>query len=137
MTTLLIVVIVLMAAMLVAVSLYCMRLYGRNSAFEKENALLGEQHARVEEALRKSNDGMLTMQALREEQFARIAVLESENSALNERVEAQKEQFKVHWTRCVMSSKIWQMRLCRTILNSSTDSRKRGLRLCSCLLTRT
>ena len=95
MTTLLIVVIVLMAAMLVAVSLYCMRLYGRNSAFEKENALLGEQHARVEEALRKSNDGMLTMQALREEQFARIAVLESENSALNERIEAQKEQFKV------------------------------------------
>lgn len=95
MTTLLIVVIMLMAAMLVAVSLYCMRLYGRNSAIEKENALLGEQYARVEEALRKNNDGLQTMQALREEQFARIAVLESENSALNERLESQKEQYKV------------------------------------------
>lgn len=80
--------------MLVVASLYSMRLYGRNSALEKENALLGEQHARLEESLLKSNDELHTLHALREEQFARIAVLESENSALNERIEAQKEQFK-------------------------------------------
>lgn len=94
MTTLLIVTISLLLAMLVVVSLYCMRLYGRNAALEKENVLLGEQHARLEEALLKSNDELHTLHALREEQFARIAVLESENSALNERIEAQKEQFK-------------------------------------------
>ena len=94
MTTLLIVTISLLLAMLVVASLYCMRLYGRNTALEKENVLLGEQHARLEEALLKSNDELHTLHALREEQFARIAVLESENSALNERIEAQKEQFK-------------------------------------------
>ena len=94
MTTLLIVTISLLLAMLVVALLYCMRLYGRNAALEKENVLLGEQHARLEEALLKSNDELHTLHALREEQFARIAVLESENSALNERIEAQKEQFK-------------------------------------------
>ena len=94
MTTLLIVTISLLLAMLVVASLYCMRLYGRNAALEKENVLLGEQHARLEEAILKSNDELHTLHALREEQFARIAVLESENSALNERIEAQKEQFK-------------------------------------------
>lgn len=94
MTTLLIVTISLLLAMLVVASLYCMRLYGRNAALEKENVLLGEQHARLEESLLKSNDELHTLHALREEQFARIAVLESENSALNERIEAQKEQFK-------------------------------------------
>ena len=94
MTTLLIVTISLLLAMLVVASLYCMRLYGRNAALEKENVLLGEQHARLEEALLKSNDELHTLHALREEQFARIAVLESEKSALNERIEAQKEQFK-------------------------------------------
>lgn len=94
MTTLLIVTISLLLAMLVVASLYCMRLYGRNAALEKENVLLREQHARLEEALLKSNDELHTLHALREEQFARIAVLESENSALNERIEAQKEQFK-------------------------------------------
>ena len=94
MTTLLIVTISLLLAMLVVASLYCMRLYGRNAVLEKENVLLGEQHARLEEALLKSNDELHTLHALREEQFARIAVLESENSALNERIEAQKEQFK-------------------------------------------
>ena len=94
MTTLLIVTISLLLAMLVVASLYCMRLYGRNAALEKENVLLGEQHARLEAALLRSNDELHTLHALREEQFARIAVLESENSALNERIEAQKEQFK-------------------------------------------
>ena len=94
MTTLLIVTISLLLAMLVVASLYCMRFYGRNAALEKENVLLGEQHARLEEALLKSNDELHSLHALREEQFARIAVLESENSALNERIEAQKEQFK-------------------------------------------
>lgn len=94
MTTLLIVTISLLLAMLVVASLYCMRLYGRNAVLEKENVLLGEQHARLEEALLKSNDELHTLHALREEQFARIAVLESEKSALNERIEAQKEQFK-------------------------------------------
>lgn len=95
MTTLLFVMISLLLAMLLALSLYCMRMYGRNSALEKENTLLVGQHARLEESLLKSNDEVHTLQALREEQFARVAVLESENSALNERIEAQKEQFKV------------------------------------------
>ncbi len=94
MTTLFIVTISLLLAMLVVASLYSMRLYGRNSALEKENALLGERHARLEESLLKSNDELHTLHALREEQFARIAVLESENGVLNERIEAQKEQFK-------------------------------------------
>ncbi|MBP3408848.1 MAG: DNA recombination protein RmuC [Bacteroidaceae bacterium] len=94
MTTLFIVTISLLLAMLVVASLYSMRLYGRNAALEKENTLLGERHARLEESLLKSNDELHTLHALREEQFARIAVLESENGVLNERIEAQKEQFK-------------------------------------------
>ena len=83
-----------MSAMLVALSLYCMRLYVKNTANEKEKALLGEQQTRLEDSLQKCNGSLHTMQALREEQFVRIAVLESENSALNERLESQKEQFK-------------------------------------------
>ena len=94
MTTLLVAVMLLLLAMFVAVSLFCLRLYGKNSAAEKEKSLLGEQCARLEESLRKSSDELHTIQALREEQFSRVAVLESENSALNERLEAQKEQFR-------------------------------------------
>ena len=94
METLFIVMILFLLAMLIAVSLYCLRLYGKNSALEKESAMHAEQYVQLQGKLEKSSDELNAMQALREEQFARIAVLESENSALSERLEAQKEQFK-------------------------------------------
>lgn len=94
MTTLLIIISSLLLVALIAVSFYCARLYGKSVALEKENQLLDAQMLQLEDSLRKSEDDARTHQALREEQFVRIAALESENSALNERLEAQKEQFR-------------------------------------------
>ena len=94
MTTLLIIISSLLLVALIAVSYYCARLYGKSVALEKENQLLDAQMLQLEDSLRKSEDDARTHQALREEQFVRIAALESENSALNERLEAQKEQFR-------------------------------------------
>ena len=79
METLFIVIILILLAMLVAVSLSCLRLYGKKTALEKENAMHAEQHERLLESLEKNSDELHTMRSLREEQFARIAVLESEN----------------------------------------------------------
>ena len=94
MTTLLIIISSLLLVVLIAVSFYCARLYGKSVALEKENQLLDSRMLQLEDSLRKSEDDVRTHQALREEQFVRIAALESENSALNERLDAQKEQFR-------------------------------------------
>ena len=94
MTTLLIIISSLLLVALIVVSFYCARLYGKSVALEKENQLLDSRMLQLEDSLRKSEDDVRTHQALREEQFVRIAALESENSALNERLDAQKEQFR-------------------------------------------
>ena len=80
--------------MLVAVSLYCMRLYGKHAALEKENSLLDVQNTTLNGSLEKSESDIRDLRAAREESLARVAVLESEKNVLNERLDAQKEQFK-------------------------------------------
>ena len=78
---------------LIALAVNYVRVYGKLSACEKENLLLNEANGKLGETVARHEDEKLAMLALREEQFARIAALESENKVLAERLEAQKEQF--------------------------------------------
>ena len=78
---------------LVVMAVLYVRVYGKYSACEKENSLLQNENTRLGETIVKNENEMLAVLALREEQFARIAALESENKVLAERLEAQKEQF--------------------------------------------
>lgn len=80
---------------LIAMTVMFVRVYGKLSACEKENIFLNNTNAQLRETISKSENDMLSMLAIREEQFARIAALESENRVLVERLEAQKEQFDV------------------------------------------
>lgn len=66
----------------------------RNISLEKENAMLAAQLQAAQERAVKNEDTIAAQQRQREEQFAHIAGLESENRALGERLDAQKEQFK-------------------------------------------
>lgn len=80
---------------LIVMTVMFVRVYGKLSACEKENIFLNNTNAQFRETISKSENDMLSMLAIREEQFARIAALESENRVLAERLEAQKEQFDV------------------------------------------
>ena len=93
MTILLSVISLALLLSLLALAVLYVRVYGKYSACEKENLLLGKSNAQLGETIAKNENEMLAMLALREEQFARIAALESENRVLAERLEAQKEQF--------------------------------------------
>ena len=87
MTTQFVMLIVLSVAALVAIAVFYSRLYGKYTALEKENAILDTLNTKL-------NDDVRNMQAAREEQFTRIASLESENKSLNMHIETQKEQYK-------------------------------------------
>ncbi len=90
----LIVVIALLAVGVVCVTICYNRLYGKYTALEKENNMLDALNERLNDDARNNNIEKLNMQAVREEQFARIASLESENRSLNLYIENQKEQYK-------------------------------------------
>lgn len=66
----------------------------RNILLEKENAMFAVQLQATQERAAKAEASVAEQQRLREEQYAHIAGLESENRALGERLDAQKEQFK-------------------------------------------
>ena len=87
MTGLLIVISSVLMVTLVAVSLYCMRLYGKHAALEKENSLLDVQNTTLNGSLEKSESDIRDLRAAREESLARVAVLESEKNVLNERLD--------------------------------------------------
>ena len=93
MTILLSVILSVLLLSLVVLTVLFVRLYGKLSACEKENNLLQATNQSLNEKIAKKDDEMVAIMALREEQFARIAALESENRVLEERLEAQKEQF--------------------------------------------
>lgn len=93
MTILLSVFLSLVLLSLIALAVNYVRVYGKLSACEKENLLLNEANTKLGETVARHEDEKLAMLALREEQFVRIAALESENKVLAERLEAQKEQF--------------------------------------------
>ena len=94
MTTLLFILLFVFIAATAFVTVAYVRLYGKQPAIEKENALLAEQGRALAEKVSKYESELCDLQLLRDEQFTRIAVLESENSALTERIGAQKEQYK-------------------------------------------
>ena len=94
MTTFLISTIIVLLATLVSLSLYCMRLYGKHTATEKEKELIEAKCEELSKATAKNEETIIGLQVSREEQLAHIAVLEGEKSVLNERLETQKEQFK-------------------------------------------
>lgn len=93
MTILLSIISILLLLSFVVMTVKYVRVYGKLSACEKENILLSETNFRNLASMAKNNEDMLVLHAQREEQFARIAALESENKVLAERLEAQKEQF--------------------------------------------
>ncbi|MBO7231245.1 MAG: DNA recombination protein RmuC [Bacteroidaceae bacterium] len=93
MTILLSVILSVLLLSLVVLTVLFVRLYGKLSACEKENNFLQATNQSLNEKIAKKDDEMVAIMALREEQFARIAALESENRVLEERLEAQKEQF--------------------------------------------
>lgn len=94
MTTLLWVFVFLLFVTVAVVTMLYVRLFGRYTALDKESAMLRGQYANTCEALTNCKGELKEVQLLRDEQFTRIAVLESENSVLGKRVDEQKEQFK-------------------------------------------
>lgn len=61
--------------------------------FERENAMLGVQLQALRERAERAEARAEQLQQQREEQYAQMAGLESENRAMGERLDAQKEQF--------------------------------------------
>lgn len=94
MTTILWVFLSLLLLAVLAVTLLYVRLYGKCSALEKENSMLDTQNIQLADTLKRYEGELRDSRSLREEQFTRIAALESENKMLSERADAQKEQFK-------------------------------------------
>ena len=94
MTTILWVFLSLLLIAVLAVTLLYVRLYGKCSALEKENSMLDAQNIQLADTLKRYEGELRDSRSLREEQFTRIAALESENKMLSERADAQKEQFK-------------------------------------------
>lgn len=94
MTILFIAIVVLLVAGLAALAILYNRIYGKCAALENENRVLNALNARLNEDVRNVDAELRNMQSVREEQFVRIASLESENRSLNQYAEAQKEQYK-------------------------------------------
>ena len=94
MTTLLSITAILLLSSTVVLALLYTRLFGRFSAIEKENAIQNEKNSLLVEDLERCNRELGEVRLLRDEQFTRIAILESENRVLGQQVTEQKEQFK-------------------------------------------
>lgn len=93
MTVLTIISVILLLLLVAAVVLY-MRLAGQNAEIQKNSAILEAQQETLKQQLDKTTADYNASQKLREEQFARVVALESENKVLVERIDAQKENFK-------------------------------------------
>ncbi len=94
MTTLLSITAILLLSSTVVLALLYTRLFGRFSALEKEYAIQNEKNSLLVEDLERCNRELGEVRLLRDEQFTRIAILESENRVLGQQVTEQKEQFK-------------------------------------------
>lgn len=94
MTTTLWIIFSILLLLLIVVTIFSVRLYGKCSALEKENSMLDAQNILLDDTLKRSENELRDNRVVREEQTVRIAALESENKMLSERADAQKEQFK-------------------------------------------
>ena len=86
--------IIIVAISLLLFAVLYMHLVGRNAAIKKENEMLGNELEAARLSLRAAADAATEQQAQREQLLTHIAALESENRAMGERLDAQKEQFK-------------------------------------------
>ncbi len=86
---------VLFAGLFVVILVMFVRGMRRNISLEKDAAMLSVQLQVAQERADKAEKYLAEQQTVREELYAQISGLESENRALGERLEAQKEQFKV------------------------------------------
>ena len=87
MITLLAIISVVLLAALIAMLLAYMRLLASHSAKAKENEQFVNDNERLCCELKESKNELLASKV-------RVALLENENSAMGERLEAQKEQFR-------------------------------------------
>lgn len=85
---------VLFAVLFVVILVMFVRSMRRNISLEKDAAMLSVQLQMGLERAEKAEKSLAEQQTVREELYAQISGLESENRALGERLEAQKEQFK-------------------------------------------
>lgn len=92
--TVLTIISVILLLLLVAAVVQYMRLAGQNAEIQKNSAILEAQQESLKQQLNKTTADYNASQQLREEQFARVVALESENKVLVERIDAQKENFK-------------------------------------------
>lgn len=95
MTTILWIFLSLLLLATVTVTVLYVRLYGKCSSLEKENSMLDARNIQLGDDITRLDSELKNSHSVRESQFTRIASLESENRALLERVEAQKEQFRM------------------------------------------
>lgn len=95
MTILLLTTTLLLLVAVVVIALFYTRLFGRFSALEKENVMLSEKNVSLAESFQKCSGELTEVRLLRDEQFTRIAILESENGVLGKQVTEQKEQFRI------------------------------------------
>ena len=86
--------IIIVAISLLLFAVLYMHLVGRSAAIKKENEMLGNELEAARLSLRAAADAATEQQAQREQLLTHIAALESENRAMGERLDAQKEQFK-------------------------------------------
>lgn len=88
------IIIIVATALLVAVALLYVRLVGQNAAIKKESEMLAAQLAGAHEQLKNAAHEATAQQEKREQLYAHIAGLESENRSLGERLDAEKAQFE-------------------------------------------
>lgn len=94
MITLLAIISVVLLAALVSMLLAYMRLLASHSAKAKENEQLVNDNERLCCELKESKNELLASKEREKRLQVRVALLENENSAMGERLEAQKEQFR-------------------------------------------
>lgn len=86
--------IIIVALLLLLFAVLYMHLLGHNAAIKKENKMLTGELEMARQKLDAATMAATEQQVQREQLLTHIAALESENRAMGERLDAQKEQFK-------------------------------------------
>ena len=86
--------IIIVALLLLLFAVLYMHLLGHNAAIKKENKMLTSELEMARQKLDAATIVATEQQVQREQLLTHIAALESENRAMGERLDAQKEQFK-------------------------------------------
>ncbi len=95
MTTTYIAIIVLLTALFLSALLFAIHYLKLFSAVKGERAVLLERNNSLNERLEQTENRCNELQLMRDEQLARIATLESENTSVEKRMALQKEHFEI------------------------------------------